>query len=191
MLFWSDTNERLGLFGGIRVVNHATNIERNVVVITGFLKRREFLLIERPKAKEPRFTVGSSRLLDQDVSLSKHGKKAVDLVGPLDLIEIGVDPAVEVGEVRDGGMLANLLLEGLMITIAFLPEVGDELIVDGHELCEFNVGHGMCKDFSKDEIVGVDDETSDDAHRSVLFGLGMHGSQASVGSLDYCPGLGW
>ena len=170
LLFGCDTDQRADTVGDVGIMEHATDVERDVASIAGVLERREFVLIQRTEPKEPRLAVGGGALFDQNVLVAQRGEKAVDLVGPLDFVEVTVDPPVEVIESRDGGVVTDALLERFGVALVFLPEVGDELVVDGDELGELDAGGGGGEDLAENELVGIDREAGDDAHWPGLRG---------------------
>ena len=147
-------------------MNYPLDVDVDVLLKAGGLKRREFALVERTEAEVPLFAAIGSGLLDQNVVFSKRIEEPVDRLGPLDAVEAGVDSPVEVLEGGDGRMLARVLFEGLGIVVAFLPEVRDELIAGGDELGELDGGVGSCQRLAERDLRGVDGETRDDGHRA-------------------------
>ena len=149
-------------------MDDAPDVERDAAVVTVLLERREFLLVDGAEPKEPHLAGSGGRLLQEDVLVAKRTEKPVDFVGPLDFVEVGVDLTIEVSDLRDGGVVANALFEFPLIAVVFFPEIGDELVVDGDELSEFDSGGGVGEGLPENEVVGVDGDTGDDAHRRDL-----------------------
>jgi hypothetical protein len=125
-------------------------------------------LAERTEAEKPLRAVVGGDLLDHDVVCAERVEKPVSLVGPVDAIESRFDAAVEVHEVGNGGMLAGSLFELFGIAVAFLPEIRDETAVNGHELSEFDTGLRSREDLPEHDVLGINAESGDDAHRSPL-----------------------